>query len=78
MVKQVGYGDERTIDGQLQIVWECAYESRNGKECGKKHWVNWPTADGEYLRCAKHRFIDIYKPRPVNIFDVISKAIDIV
>lgn len=70
------YGNERTVAGRHQIVWECTYESRNGKECGMKHWIDWPVTDGEYLRCGKHRFIDIHKTRSVNVFDIISKAIN--
>ena len=43
-----------------KIVWECPYQSKSGRECGKKHLVEWDNRfdsprDEEDLYCPRHR-----------------------
>ena len=51
--------DEKTEDGVHFLAWACPYESRNGRECDRVHWVEWDqsfdsTPDGTNLYCPKH------------------------
>ena len=51
---------EKRENGTLYLEWECPHEFKTGRECGKKHWVEWSeefdsVENGVYLYCPRHQ-----------------------
>ena len=51
--------DEKIEGGRHYLAWACPYESRNGRVCGRVHWVEWDPkydspCDDTSLYCGKH------------------------